>query len=35
MFSDIILGMFGVSLIIIPIVGYFAVKNNWKIVEWF
>jgi|GEM_PF-4001472 len=35
MFKDIMLGMFSFSLVLIPIIGYFAVKNQWRIIKWF
>jgi hypothetical protein len=35
MFYQIMVSLMVLSLIIIPIFGYFAVKNNWKIVDWF
>jgi len=35
MLSDIVMGLFPVGLLSVIFIGYFAVKNNWKIVDWF
>jgi hypothetical protein len=35
MLGDIVIGLVPISLIILPFVAYLAVKNNWKIVDWF
>jgi hypothetical protein len=35
MLSDIMVGLFSVSLIVLPFVAYFAVKNDWKITKYF
>jgi hypothetical protein len=32
--GDIVVGMFYIGLILIPILGYFAVKNSWKITKY-
>jgi len=34
MLGDIAILTMSLSLIILPIIGYFAIKNNWKIIEW-
>jgi hypothetical protein len=34
MFYEIMATLFTVSLVILPIIGYFAHKNNWKITEF-
>jgi hypothetical protein len=35
MLGDIAILIMSSSLLILPIFGYFAIKNNWKIVDWF
>jgi len=35
MLGDIAIFSMSLSLVIFPIFGYFAVKNNWKIAEIF
>ena len=35
MFNDIMLGLYSFGLVIIPVIGYLAVKKNWRIVRWF
>jgi hypothetical protein len=33
--GDLVLTALAFSLLLLPIFGYFAYKNNWKIVDWF
>jgi len=35
MLGEIVISLIPISLIILPIISYFAVKNHWKISELF